>query len=428
MTNRKHVLLVVTLLTLGLISLVFLSACGEEATTTTAAPTTTAGGATTTAGGQVEWGDDLVIGALNSLTGVNAMTGAEQKWAQEQAVADINAAGGVKLNDGKQHKLVLKYADDKSDPTEGAAAMEKLIKVEGLKIILSSNITPVNEAAGIVAEKYQAYYQINTSWTDFIAGHKFKWVSDIFLTPAAAGSVAAEAIAIAPAEIKPTNFAVMVENNPDGQGLGDGAKAALEAKGFKVGAYELFTEGTKDFSSIILKLKQNNIDGMVTLISPADGITFVKQMKEQNWSPKFIFGWKGFWPAEFAQGLGPDADYICHDAFWHESLPYPGAAELGQKFKDSHNGLDTVSAGLPYASVQVLAQAIERAGVFEPGPVRDEVFGGSFKGTVYGDVQYDENGICNTPMLALQWKGGQRVVVYPDVGNKLELFKPWDAR
>jgi hypothetical protein len=30
---------------------------------------------------------------------------------------DINAKGGVKLSDGLMHKIVLKYADDKSDPT-----------------------------------------------------------------------------------------------------------------------------------------------------------------------------------------------------------------------------------------------------------------------------------------------------------------------
>jgi len=425
MRKGKHLLWVVLLVALAMIGTMFLVACEDEATTDDDGTDTTAA---TDDGMDDEWGEDLVIGALNSETGVNALTGAEQKWAQEQAVEDINAAGGVMLNDGKKHKLVLKYADDQSDPTAGAAAMEKLIKVEGLEIILSSNITPVNEAAGIVAEREQVYYQINTSWTDFIRSHGFEWVSDIFLTPVDAGSVAAEAISIAPAEVQPTKMAVLVENNPDGEGLGNGAKAALEAKGYEVPLLELFTEGTKDFSSIILKFKQEGIDGMVTLISPADGIQFVRQMKEQDFAPKFIFGWKGFWPGEFYKSLGEDADYICHDAFWSETLPHPGAAELGQKFKDDHDGTDTVSAGLPYASVQILAMAIERAGVFEAGAVRDEVFGGSFEGTVYGDVQYDDEGIAKTPMLALQWKGGERVIVFPDVGNTMELFVPWDER
>ena len=69
-------------------------------------------------------------------------------------------------------------------------------------------------------------------------------------------------------------------------------------------SYEKFVEGQKDFSSIILKFKQSGVEGIVVLISPSDGITFVKQMKEQNWAPKFMFGYKGFWPVEFMKALG----------------------------------------------------------------------------------------------------------------------------
>ena len=425
MRKGRHLLWVVLIVALAMIGTMFLVACGDDEAATDDEGMSSDEGMTSDEG---DWGEDLVIGALNSETGVNALTGEEQKWAQEQAVADINAAGGVMLNDGKQHKLVLKYADDQSDPTAGAAAMEKLIKVEGLEIILSSNITPVNEAAAIVAEREQVYYQINTSWTDFIASHEFEWTSDIFLTPAAAGGVAVQVLELAPDDVQPTNVAVMVENNPDGQGLGDGAKAALEASGYNVGLYELFTEGTKDFSSIILKLKQEGIDGLVTLISPSDGIQFVKQMKEQDWSPKFIFGWKGFWPTSFKNSLGDDAEGICHDAFWTSTLDAPGAAELGDKFEADHDGDESVSIGLPYASVQILAMAIERAGVFEAAAVRDEVFGGTFDDTVYGTCVYDEAGICNTPMYGIQWIGGERVIVAPDVGNTLQLFVPWDER
>ena len=97
---------------------------------------------------------------------MNALTGAEHKWAQEQAAADWNAKGGIKLADGKMHKIVLKYYDDKSSDTEAASAMEKLIKTDGLKVVLSSNTTPYNQAAATVAEQYQAYYHIVTSWTD----------------------------------------------------------------------------------------------------------------------------------------------------------------------------------------------------------------------------------------------------------------------
>jgi hypothetical protein len=102
------------------------------------------------------------------------------------------------------------------------------------------------------------------------------------------------------------------------------------------------------------------------------------------------------------QGLGPDSDYVCYDAFWSEDVGYPGAKELGRTYKAEHDGLDSVSIGLFYANVQILKEAIERAGSTEPAAVRDEVFGGLLEGTAIGDVQYDEGGVVDIPPLGLQ--------------------------
>jgi branched-chain amino acid transport system substrate-binding protein len=402
----------------------FLSACGSETTETTA---TTAGGTATTGAPAVTFDGEIVLGALASQTGANAMTGAEMKWAYERAAKDINAAGGIDVA-GKKMELKLKFVDDKSDATEGAAAAEKLIKVEGLKLILGTNITPINLAAGLVAEKYNAYYQISTSWTDYIAAQKFKWVSDIFFTPGAAVGIPFGVAGLLPAADQPKNWCMLTEDNTDGQGLAEGAVAIGKEKGFNIALSESYTPGTKDFSSIILKLKEKNIDAVIVLISPADGITFVKQMKEQNYSPKFMFGWKGFWPTEFMTALGADSNYMGHDGFWSEDNGAPGSKALGEAFKAEHDGLDSVSIGLSYASVQIFAQAITAAGSTDPAAVRDAVFGGTFKGTVYGDVTYAENGICDVQPYGLWWKDGKRVVYWPDQGNKWEPFVPWDQR
>jgi branched-chain amino acid transport system substrate-binding protein len=453
--DKKLIASILLLLVLGLFTALFVTACGEEETTTTAAPTTaapttaapttaTTAGATTTVG--AEQGEDLVIGAINSMTGSNVLTGQEEKWAQEKAVADINAKGGLKLNDGKMHKVVLKYADDKSSPQEGAAAMERLIKTEGLKVILSSNITPINQAAATVAEQYGVFFQIVSSWIDqpfpdgtgpsFIGGMKLKWSADMFEAAVESGKVAVGgAKAMDPADV-PTKWAVMVENTPDGIGFGDATAMGLEAEGWEVVSYEKFVEGQKDFSSIILKFKDAGVEAVVTLIAPADGITFVNQMKEAGWAPKYLFGYKGFWPVDFYSSLGSDADYICYDGFWSETLPFPYAKELGAAFSAEHDGATSNSIGLYYAGVQILATAIERAGVFEPGAIRDQIFGGTFEGTTMGDITYgayypDNPGIAHIPFLAFQWApGGERVVLYPTeyATGKTVTFVPWDQR
>ena len=387
-----------------------------------------------------------MVGAINSLTGSNVLTGQDEKWAQEKAVADINAKGGVKLSDG-MHKLVLKYADDKSDPTAGAAAMEQLIKVDGLKLILSGNITPVNQAAATVAEKYGVYYDIVSSWIDiaspdgsfpgFIGGMNLKWSSDFFESAGESGNAAVGAIkAMAPADL-PKNFAVMTDNSPDGTGFGNATEAGLKAAGYNVVTYEQYSAtGTPDFSSIILKYKQLNVDGVVTLIDPAAGITFLKQMKQGDWSPKYIFGYKGFWPSDFANTLGADSNYVGMDGFWSESFPYPYCKELGAAYTADFKGDTSNSVGLYYAAVQVLAMALERAGTAEPGAVRDQVFNGTFKGTTMGDIVYGNYypghpGIGHMPFTASQWQPDKkRTVIFPAQYSQSPMmtFVPWDQR
>lgn len=439
--HRRLLLIGAALVVLVLVA-VSLAACGSSTTTTTAAaPTgTTAASTGTTAAAAA--GADIVVGAINSMSGSNVLTGQEEKWAQEKAVADINAKGGVKLKDGQMHKIVLKYADDKSDPTAGAAAMEQLIKVNGIKLILSSNITPVNQAAAQVAEKYQVYFDITSSWIDdaspdgkfagFIGGMNLKWATDFFESAAESGKNALGAIKAMqnPADT-PKNFAVMTDNSPDGTGFGNATDAGLKAAGYNVVTYEQYSaQGTPDFSSIILKYKQMKVDGVVCLIDPAAGITFVKQMKEANWAPKFLFGYKGFWPADFYKALGKDAEFIGHDGFWSETLPFPYSKELGAAFTAANGGATSNSVGLYYAAVQILAMALEKAGSADPGPVRDQVFGGTFAGTTMGDITFNAKGISHLPFLGFQWQNGKRVVVFPTqyAQGKVETFAPWAGR
>jgi len=188
---------------------------------------------------------EIRVGAINSLTGMNVMTGAEHKWGYEQAVADINEKGGVFVKElNRKLPIKLIFADDKSTPDQGAAAMERLIKVDKIDLALSSNITPINIAAGTVAEKYKVYFQIVISWLDFIEKENFKWVSDMFTSTTEAARtpflIWEEQL---PKDQRPKRPALMMEDNQDGQGFGMGFKAFLfphlEVEGDKGRRYTL---------------------------------------------------------------------------------------------------------------------------------------------------------------------------------------------
>ena len=359
---------------------------------------------------------EIRIGAINSMTGPNVLTGAEQKWAYEQAVADINAKGGVYVKEyGKKLPIKLIFADDKSSADQAAAAMERLIKIENIDLGLSSNVIPMNVAAATVAEKYRVFFSMTSTWLDEVEKQKFKWVSDFFFT----GLSAAEVPFIIwknylPEGQKIERPALMMQDTMDGQGFGGAFKYWAKEYGYKFVLDQPYAPGSMDFASAILKLKASKADALLWFGTPTDAITLMKQIRQAGVKLKYIHGWMGMWTQEFQKALGKKANYVVYDAFWSEVYPNPGAAELGKKFKEAFDK-DSVSIGFYYANVQVLAKAIEKAGSIDSEKVRDAVFGGEFKGTVTGDLKFNEKGLAFVPSLALQWWNGKRMPVYPPV-------------
>jgi len=366
---------------------------------------------------------EIIVGAINNITGIGAMNGVEHGWAYQEAVNDINKRGGVYVKElNKKLPIKLIFADDKTSPDQGAAAMERLIRVNKIDLALSSQVTPINIAAATVCEKYKVYFQTVITWLDFVEKEHFRYVSDLFTSAAEAGRAPWETWKNLPSDQRPKRPALMTEDNQDGQGFGDGMRGFAKEYGYTFAVDEPYTPGSKDFSSIITKWKVAKVDALLWLGSPADGITLVRQMKEQELRLPYVMGTKGLWPHEFEQALGKDSNYIIHDGFWSEKSGAPGAKELGERYKKKF-GRDSVSIGLSYANVQILAMAIEKAGSFKSEKVRDAVFGGEFKATMMGDVKYNEKGLAFTPLLAMQWWNGERMPVYP-ANPKLWTVKP----
>jgi branched-chain amino acid transport system substrate-binding protein len=371
--------------------------------------------------------EEILVGAISSLTGANAMTGAEQRWAYEQAVADINKKGGVYVKEfGKKLPIKLIYADDKSAADQAAAAMERLIKMDKIDLAMSSNVLPINVAAATVCEKYKVYFAMTCTWLDKVADQNFKWASDFFYTGKSAAEVPFLTWKTLPEADAIKRPAMMMEDDVNGQGFGASIKNWAKEYGVTFVMDEPYAVGSKDFSAHILKMKAAKADALLYFGSPTDGITLLRQMKEQQLKLRYIHGWKGFWPTEFVRAMGNDADYVIHDGFWTENSGAPGAKELGQRFKNQFK-TDSVSIGLYYANPQALAMAIEKAGSINSAKVRDAVFGGEFKGTVKGDLKFNEKGLCFVPSHALQWWKGERMPVYPPAPSIWNLkLKPVD--
>ena len=174
-------------------------------------------------------------------------------------------------------------------------------------------------------------------------------------------------------------------------------------------------------------------DTLITLMNSTDAMTLVRQLKENDVNLKYIWGAKGFWPIEFGEALGKDADYIVSDGHWAEALGAPGSKALGKKYRAEFGKTKySVTIGNFYSLVQHLAQAIEAAGSIDNVKVRDVYYSGTFvaKDTVEGDLAFNKNGVAEFPAVALQWMGGKRMPVWPITPKvwTLKIIPPWNER
>ena len=373
---------------------------------------------------------EIRIGAPIPVTGILSMLGLEQKWAYEQVVADVNKEGGIFVKEyGKKLPVKLIIADAESDPGKAVAAFEKLVKVDKVDLMLSSQTGQLTMPTCIAAEKLKKYYHTTTIVTPQWQASKFKWSTLFFWDPNQAAGTAFDILDTIPKAQRPKRLALLNEDSMDGRGFGPFFRTEAKKFGYSFVADEPWTVGARDYSSLIMKLKGKRADGIILFGSNTDSVTFVRQSKELDLNWKLLHGFKGTWGTEFWNALGNKAQYVLADGFWHEDFPYPKFKEIGQGYFEKYKK-QSVSIGMFYALGQTLFEAIEKAGTLDGAKVREAVLKNEFKDTVMGDVKYNPDGTSILLLSAFQWLDGKLVALEPFVkgAQVTKLAPPWDKR
>ena len=83
----------------------------------------------------------------------------------------------------------------------------------------------------------------------------------------------------------------------------------------------------------------------------------------------------------WTKNLGKDGDYVCHSGGWDYHLKLPGVQKFNDDYKAAYGDNPEPPAGSAYVCVQVLADALERAGTLNRDKVRD----------AHGSDKYDDH-------------------------------------
>ena len=370
------------------------------------------------------------IGSVIPLTGRYAGGGAQVRAGYELAVDDINRAGGVMVYGGQRVQLQLSVLDDESDPTKTVTRIETLAG-QGVIALLGGFASDMHAAAAPVAEKDKIPYCGVAFALHAIHQHGFRYLFSPFPKSPDIGPETYRMLnASIAADQRPRRVAIFQERTDWGREMGDVWTSRSREYGYQIVLRAQYTPLSRDFSDIILRAKSAGADAVFALPNPPDGITLMRQMKELDFNPKAIVMVRAADVPSWAQALGKDGDDVLLAPGWHHDLKFPGVAALNAEHEQRVHRPADVIVGPAYACVQIVANAIGRAGRLDTGAIRDAMAATNMQ-TVMGPVRFRPDGTGIVTTVFVQWQAGKQQLVWPkDLGGVPLIYPapPWRAR
>jgi len=342
---------------------------------------------------------DIPVATAGPMTGQYAAFGTQMKRGAELAVEDINKAGGIL---GK--KLKLEIGDDACDPRQAVnvanqMASKKIVFMAGH--FCSGSSIPASAVYNESGILQMTPASTNPALTEDAA--KKGW-TNVYRTCGrddAQGLVAGKFLA---EKYKGKKVAIIHDKSAYGKGLADETKKAMNAAGLQEAMYEAITQGDKDFSALISKMKQASVEAMYLGGYHTEAGLLVRQAKEQGLNALLVSG-DALVDKEFWKITGPAGEGTLM-TFAPDPRKLPTAKEVVDKFKAQ--GFDPEGYTLyTYAAFQVFKAATEKAKSTKTDDVVKALQGDTFK-TVIGDLKFDKKGdIVDPKYVFYVWKDGK---------------------
>jgi branched-chain amino acid transport system substrate-binding protein len=335
------------------------------------------------------------IAIVGPVTGQYASFGAQMKSGGDMAVEDINEAGGVL---GK--KLELDVGDDACDPKQAVAVANQMVGSDVALVAghyCSGSSIPASQVYADGNLVMISPASTNPALTDDRAGPN---VYRVCGRDDQQGGVAGKYLA---KNFGDKNIALVHDKTAYGKGLADEVKKALNAAGKEEVLYEAYTAGEKDYSALVSKLKQADIDVLYLGGYHTEAGLIARQMRDQGMDT-ILMGGDALVTQEYWSITGPAGEGTLM-TFSPDPRKNSAAAEVVERFKKK--GIEPEGYVLyTYAAIQAWKEAAEKAGSTDAAAVVKALNENEFD-TVIGKFRFNEKGDPNLPPYAVyRWSNG----------------------
>lgn len=309
--------------------------------------------------------DTIKVGVIQPLTGSVADNGHAFVNGARLAVARQNAAGGVL---GKQVELVVE--DGQCQPANSVSAAQKLIERDKVPVLVGAFCSSATAAVMPVAEKYRIPLLTGVSskadLTDKGMKYFFRSAETDRLMSITFSKILADKLHL-------KNVAYIGVNDDWGRGSVEDFAAQLEKLGVKTVMKEYYEHGATDYYTLLTKLAASKADGVFVAAETQDGSILVKQLKELGLKTK-LFGVGSWTTPEFIHLAGAASEGIYAAVPYASSIPSEGNKDFVQRYDTAYKTKPGKYSAAGYNALNIVMQAIGRAGKAEPQAIRDAMY------------------------------------------------------
>lgn len=374
-------------------------------------------------------GATVKVGVLEPLTGNLAYNGTQCAAGAKFAADRINAAGGIKSMNGAKIELVV--VDAQSRPEVAASSVDTLAQA-GVVAFTGATASALGLASSQAAAKYDLaqVFSIGTAETIVERG-----LPNVFrFTPGVkkCTSVALENLKLlnqgAGNVVK--TAAIVHEDGPFGSNMAKIMSTELPKQGIEV--VETISHPTphRDFSNIALRVKASKADILIPSNYLNEYTLMARALNQQRVELKAIYSILGGAASniKFVRENHEVAQYVMDCNHWYDPNKDESKA-LAEATAAA--GLDlTYDVMVSYATIQVIADALERSGSDDRKKMLEALAASTFEGSImpYGPTKFVNGDNVNSTPVNTQIRGDKIELVFPKEYASAEAVFPIPAK
>ena len=359
--------------------------------------------------------DYILIGRVNPTSGPISAFGESTPWIDDRVVAEINKDGGIFIKEaGKKLPIRIKILDTESDPTKAADVASKLILQDEIDLMITLHTPDTVNPVDAVCERYQVpCVSSNAPIESWLTGGPYKWSFHFFFS---VPQIVESFVSMWDSVADKTNKVVggLWPNDPDGKTYAEMFTKRLIEKGYKVVDPGRFPHKTPDYTSFIDTWKKEKVEILTGVQPPPDFAAAWRQCFQQGFIPKMSTHGKPILFPSAVQAIGgnlPSGLTTC--VWWSPQHPFKSsiagysAKDLCDAWTEKTQRQWTQPIGFTYATFEVAADALKRAGTLDKEKLRQAIAQTDMR-TIVGPVKFGKENYSKTPMVGGQWVKGQK--------------------